>query len=446
MRSLLNALCTLCLVFELSAQLPLMECGSERCSAPAVKLLCMQALPREGVVQLGTGKEACTCDCPDLRGIAPETYWALRMQRDSIESAHAQAFVRSAPRYVYPGNTTRTPVPIGPFWERYYWQEAPVCPAMDVIKGIATRIAERFERPTLVASIAFVFVPEGAVVLEADGSVPSRSEMIFPWVDNTQTTPDGTRIVAVIHIPEAFVRDASVGPELVTFMLLHELHHIIHFPTSTEYEADRWAISAGLFRYNGGLKPTKVYVDAVVKQLEAYYFSQINEEDYALATASSRSGLNCYPELSCRTDHIRNPFALGLDPGSSTIQGYPERCWDERVTDEHRAREPEPLRYTGLNACVDLTPGPHYVKLELEREVQRVEEAIEHLKRDYALSCELRPDLPCSLQGAEIDEFVRTRVPDFERRERRMLRSLKKLDRQLQALKRPVVETPPGKP
>ncbi len=442
MRYWLSAVVMLCLVVELCAQSPVVECIGNTCSDPWVKTLCKQALPRDGVVQLGAGKEACTCACPDLKGISPEAYWKLRMQRDSVESANARAFLMSTPRYAYTGEPLGTLIPIGPSGAGYFWQGAPVCPAMDVIKEIAVRIAERFPQPLNVAKLTFKFVPEGTVVLEMDGSDQSVLTSIFPWVDNLTTTDDRSRILAVICIPEAFVRDASVGQELVTFILLHEVHHIFNYLTSTEHDADRWAISTGLFLYNGHYRQTEDYVNAVVRQLEAYYISQINEEDYALATASSDYGLNCYPELLCRTEYIKNPFALGLD-GNPTILGYSGKCWNRRVAEEHRAREPMPLRYTGENACADLTPGPHYVKLELESEVQRVEEAIERLKRDYVLSCELRPDLPCSFSGAEIEEYVRTHVPDFERRERRILRSLKKMDRQLNAVKRPAPETPP---
>jgi len=324
-----------------------------QCDASPVMIqqLCADALPADRRIQLQGPNGPCWCDCPELQ-VPNMAFPQLAARRASAWESGLRQFLMADGKPIAPKSTRRlvSNHTIDLTGEgRIYFDSATagMCRAVSQLQEIATSIGHM---APMFDSIHFYLTND----LDSTGTPAD----ILPRADG-HYHPGLAKRVALIHIPETMLRDYSVGRELMEFMLLHELHHVIHSATSTEHDADLWAASAGWYLLHDRRWPTENELLSIADQLHAYYESQIVPAQFKDATESSDYGLNCYPVLSCRTERIRNTCLALSDLASEGIRwGYPLECWEPAAEEPFEANDP-PERDTG-SECTDLSRSYPY--------------------------------------------------------------------------------------
>lgn len=385
--------------------------------SPGVLRLCQEALPLDGsVVVQGPEGGPCRCECPDLLDATIRDLRKLRYQRDSMDRVMLGRFFSLAMDEPTPAcivQETRGRVDQG---GGLVWSAMDTCAfekaAIAVIRDVLSMRFLQLDLPENgLGGFTIVFESE-----DRDLMFP----VICPTNDVNELGGAEVQVKGRLIIPRRFMRDESVGMELFTFLLLHELAHGTMARMGSEAAADWKAAHVFLPDLVG---PTRAFEmrQAAVAQMRAYLRSQFGERSYALADACD-APLNCYPGLDCRTAAILDPL---VNDGLALRNGFPISCWEPSVPNQvevssYRHRMCEPLS----NMCPI-------------KEVCDLKTTLDGITEDMGVlwdPCKLAP-IFCKMDAKQLEQELRERVSLHPFRMYRVRTSIKRLSRRAHRLR-----------
>ncbi len=156
-------------------------------------------------------------------------------------------------------------------------------------------------------------------------------EMHFPrfFSSDEKLVPYG-RNRLTLTFPRRFLDDASVGDELLLFMLLHEVGHGTR-GSEQSLPADDWAARVGAalyFKERWTPAFAMSFLNQVVTQLAAFVSSQERAEFMGRPSPEDNEGEE-YPALGCRLNLIRGAY---LNPSNGLCNSYGAPCFSNRLT------------------------------------------------------------------------------------------------------------------
>ncbi|MFZ1332988.1 MAG: hypothetical protein WAR83_12405 [Flavobacteriales bacterium] len=313
--------------------------------------LCARLIPKERVVWYAGKDSACYCTCLELKDLAPIELEQLREARAIRQDQELRDFAKERngkPVYAMPEACSQvleisdnSPSPEVETCAGAVLDIAGTCPADLELTAAVNRVAcsELFSYDALNA-LLITSVSNGD-----NCSVPLPSIAGFP--DRVGTGGSGTE--ATIFIPSTFYRNPEVGEEYKVFMVLHELGHVFGEKesgraTACEVQADAWAIDEGLRQLYPGTAIEPV-IDAVQRQMEAYYHRVYPPDVAELAYVSGDGTCWDYPALHCRSGLIREILApeVVTDLGE-TVSRYlgasSGGCWSPSISSVSEVESP----------------------------------------------------------------------------------------------------------
>lgn len=398
--------CGLLLVFcDASAQSN--ETNRTLLSPAAIEARCKQELPRSGYILLPAEKGGYTkCACVGLRSLSLGHLDSLRKQRTEqvlmLYKTHAYK-VAELPEH----------------------------------EGRTVEVRQNFDHRTILK-------PDTSMLLFMNASCPQEARLVrvlerivatldaplnrlfkFNYADEPGTTYFLNRAMFYstgvnevdIYIPRGLVFSEFMTDELLTFLLLHEIGHIMTLPDNCEARADRWAVTEGLTAYYGD-DLTIALIPSIVDQFEGYRGSVYTGN--SVLNSTTKACLSGYPRQECRMNYLANGLWQGYSEEElQTGFGYPEYCW-AGPTGVDTIPDPE----WGLsNCCQKEAPCP-------EQALRSCTPPWKCLIADYVVErlCGRIP-LSCPQLVVSSRSKLLPMVKNFEKQEKRMDRSIDQLVR-----------------
>ena len=296
--------------------------------------ICNEVIPSDGLVWFRTEQGgACYCECEELLQLPLTELIERRKARGEIYRSRIRAFNDSIQ-----GMEIRAG---GGAPQQSHGSEpaAPTCETRsDIIEILGDPICER-DRDAIarLEEIDASDLGEGSeLVTYFTYYLGTSSKISSDDCDDRFTVIHSGLCFPTIDLPSTLIRHPTVGDELLNFMLLHEMGHSLarldDGSFGCEPNADVWAIEIGFNAIYGSAIGGAVA--KLVAQLEDYHLAILGASNMD-KPVGSRSCLNSYPGLPCRTGLIELAAGIGEltnDGIDAYINEATRSCWTGALT------------------------------------------------------------------------------------------------------------------
>ena len=280
-----------------------------------------------------------------------------------------------------------------------------------------------------------------------DGMVTNRFQFTVVYPDRTAAAQE-RRFMKILSydggwhqvvIPVELLWAPGINDETLTFMILHEMGHVLGTPYpgdvyASECEADRWASEEGLAAFFGELR-AQVARPIIADGLRQYY-EHIYPPELVELSSCEPGGMDHYPSLECRLQRILDP--IWVDSEGELVTECPDGCWQTCGTRQDRLIPSRDHSWSRGSCCDRPAPEEQCAFPFICTEMIRLESELAPFRFSTEVIepwlCRMHPDL-CSKDALLKRAAWKRHIPKLERQRSRVSDSLRRTLAQVKELR-----------